>query len=97
MQYEWRTLQFFLGEEGVSEVSVAEEDSTKVRCDCPQFLKKAKCKHSKWVRDRMAQNNGVFNMRISDTINDEETMDAVNDAYLFRDFVIKYGKAQVID
>ena len=97
MDYEWRTIQLFLGNDGVSEVFVAEEDSTKVRCSCEMFNKKARCKHSEWVRNRMDNNGGVFNMRVPDTINDEETMDALNDPYLFRNFVIKYGKVQVLD
>jgi len=35
----WRTVQMFLGEEGVSEVSVDADNAFNVRCTCPSYSK----------------------------------------------------------
>ena len=96
MEIDWRTVQLFLGDEGVSEVSVAEHDSKKVRCTCTVFASSSKCKHSRWVRQRMDENNGVFSVKVPDTMDDEEAIDALADVANFRDFVIKYGKVVVL-
>lgn len=96
MEIDWRTVQLFLGDEGVSEVSIAEHDSSKVRCTCSVFASSSKCKHTRWVRIRMEENNGVFSVKVPDTMDDEEAMDALQNTENFRDFVIKYGKVVVL-
>lgn len=96
MDIEWRTIQLFLGEDGVAEVSVDATNPKKLTCTCKQFPSLAKCKHVRWVRDRMA-GTGVYNVSIPDHISDKEAETALSDSDLFRDLVIKYGTVEVID
>jgi hypothetical protein len=96
MEIEWRTVQLFLGDEGVSEASIAEHDSSKVRCTCAVFTASSKCKHTRWVRKKMDENHGVFSVKVPDSMDDEEAMDALQNTSDFRDFVIKYGKVVVL-
>jgi hypothetical protein len=97
VKIDWRTVKLFLDEEfAVSEVSIADSDSSKVRCTCPQFGKGGKCKHTVWVRDWMNEHDGVFSIKIPPEVDPEEELDAFDDLNKFRDFVIKYGKVEVL-
>jgi hypothetical protein len=97
MEIEWRTVQFFINEEmGTSEVMVDALNSKKVRCTCPKFNKRAGCKHTKWVKEKMERTGGIFNLVIPPEVPDEEAMDALDDMLLFRELVIKYGKPEVL-
>jgi hypothetical protein len=98
MEIEWRTIQFFVDNEdlSVSEVSVDAMNSKKVRCDCGKFSKMARCKHVKFVRERMQSNGGVFNLTIPNHVDDEEAIDALQDTELFRELILKYGKIEVL-
>lgn len=98
MEIEWRTVQMFLSEEGVHEVSVDELNPLKVRCDCKFFVQHGRCNHARHVKDVMAKNHGNFTVKVPlDDLSDEELTDALADTELFRDLVIKYGKVEVID
>jgi hypothetical protein len=96
MEIEWRTVQMFLGDEGVSEVSVDSEDPTKIRCSCTVFQKNARCKHSKFMRDKFQTRQEAVQIKIPDNVSDEELEQAFKDTQSFRDFVIKYGKVLVL-
>ncbi|CAB4137819.1 Zinc finger, SWIM-type [uncultured Caudovirales phage] len=98
MEIEWRTVQFFLDEEEfiIAEVSVDAMNSKKTRCSCLRFQKNARCKHAKFVQDKMAQSGGVFNLRIPAGVDDEAAMDALYDTELFRVLVLKYGKIEIL-
>lgn len=94
---DWRTVKLFLDEEfGVSEVAIADSDSRKVKCTCLQFNKGGKCKHTIWVRDWMVTHGGVFSIKIPQEVDPEAELEAFSDLDSFRDFVIKYGKVEVI-
>lgn len=98
MEIEWRTVQLFIDEEcAVSEVSVDAMNSSKVKCSCIKFNKFARCKHVKFVKDKMESTGGVFNLVLPPTVDDEEAYDALQDTELFRELVLKYGKIEVID
>ena len=98
MDIDWRTVQLFLGEDGVSEVSIAAHDSRKVRCTCNSFFGSARCKHTKFVKQRMQENNGNYSISIPEEIDDEDAYEAMeNGAESFREFVLKYGVVEVID
>ena len=97
MDIDWRTVQLFLGDEGVSEVAIAAHDSRKVRCTCSSFFSSARCKHTKFVKQRMQENGGNYAISIPEDVDDEDAYDAMGDSDTFRQFVIKHGVVEVID
>jgi hypothetical protein len=97
MDISWRTVQFFLDDEGVSEVEVDQENNSKVRCDCLQFNRAARCKHSKYVKEKIAENDGHYALEVPVDVDDEEALVAMVDATAFRTFVMKYGKVVVLE
>jgi hypothetical protein len=96
MEFEWRTVQFFIGEEGVSEVEVDTDDTRIARCTCKVFTSTKRCKHSSWVLEKISSNNGNFAVQVPDYVPDELAFDVMDDVEAWRDFVIKYGKIEVI-
>lgn len=97
MDIEWRTVQLFLGSEGISEVQIDHENHVKLRCSCAEFNKIARCKHTRHVRAAMKENEGHYSIEIPEMIEDAEAIVAMLNADTFRDFVIKYGKVKVIE
>jgi len=96
MEIDWRTIKLFLSEDFlISEVSIADSDSKKMRCTCPQFNRGGKCKHTDWVRDRMNNGGGVFSITVPEDLDFDDIIDFDNLEH-FRDFVIKYGKVEVL-
>lgn len=94
MAIEWRTIQFFLDENGVIEVELQYEDPTKLRCSCGQLTK---CSHIRYVRDQFKNNNGIFDLEVPIDEDDDAMLEAFSSAKSFRDMIIKYGKVAVID
>ena len=92
----WRTVQLFLGDEGVSEVLIDAANAFNAKCTCPSFSKFKKCKHTSFVLEKIEDNHGHYGVQIPDTVDDEEAFEALNDPESFRDFVIKYGKIEVL-
>ena len=97
MDIDWRTVQLFLGNEGVSEVQIDAENSTKVRCSCSAFSKAARCKHARFVKTQIGNNDGHYSIQVPLDISDEYAITAMSSADAFREFIIKYGKVEVID
>jgi hypothetical protein len=97
MDISWRTVQVFLDEDGVCEVDVDSENNTKVRCSCMAFSRLARCKHAKFVKDKMSNNNGHYAIQIPVNVDDALAAEAIKTSEGFREFVIKYGKVEVID
>jgi hypothetical protein len=97
MEIDWRTVQLFLDDAGVFEVAIDADDSRTIKCDCKVFLKSSKCKHTKYVKTEIEHNNGNYAIKIPVDISDEEALDAMASAETFREFIIKYGKVEVID
>lgn len=97
MDITWRTVQMFLEEYGVVEAEVDQDNPSKVRCSCPQFAKVARCKHTKYVRSQMDSNQGHYSIHIPVHVDEDEAIRAMKSAPLFREFIIKYGKVEVID
>lgn len=96
MDIEWRTLQLFLGDEGISEVSVDASDIRKVRCNCKMFLKIARCKHANFVRTKLDTNKGAYDFKVPEDVDEDELSFASQDVEGFRNFIIKYGKIEVL-
>jgi hypothetical protein len=97
MDIEWRTVQMFLSPDGVFEVEIDADNSKKVRCSCPTFQRSARCQHAKHVKKYMSENDGHYSISIPETVEDEEAFEAMADPKLFREFVLKHGKVEVID
>jgi hypothetical protein len=96
MDYEWRTVQFFISEEGVAEVELDTDDSRIVRCSCKSFMVSKKCKHSVWMLNKISNNNGNYAVQIPDYVPDDLAYDTMEDKDEWREFVIKYGKIEVL-
>lgn len=98
MDIDWRTVQMFLDETtfGVFEVQIDSDNNRKVRCDCPAFSNSARCKHVKFVKNKMNENDGHYAIKIPVEISDEEAFIAMSDSDSFRDFIIQYGTIEVI-
>ncbi len=95
-QVSWRTVQMFLGDEGVSEVCIDAENARNVKCSCPSFNKFSKCKHVNFVSNKITENDGHYGVQIPENIDDDIAFAALSDEESFRDFVIKYGKIEVL-
>lgn len=96
MVNDWRTVQLFLEENGVFEVQVDSINKSLVRCTCRGTKPQAKCAHAKFVRDNMLQNDGHYAVHIPVEIDEEVAFEAMESAESFRNFIIKYGKVEVI-
>jgi hypothetical protein len=96
MEIEWRTIQFFLSEEGVSEVSADIMNPSKVRCSCTKFVKSAKCKHVDFIKARMSSSGGAYVLRVPPNVTEEEEEAAFESTDAFRNFVIKYGTPEIL-
>lgn len=96
LDIEWRTVQLFVSDEGVSEVEVDSDNPNKVRCTCTNFKSAARCKHTRFIKKAMEENNGHYNIQIPSDVPDEEAVIAMLDRELFRKFIIKYAKVEVL-
>jgi hypothetical protein len=97
MDIDWRVIQLFLGHEGISETSVAVHDNKKVRCSCAVFTRSGRCKHAKYVRSKIVENNGNYTVVLPEDIPDEDAALTLEDPIAWREFVYKYGEIKVID
>jgi hypothetical protein len=97
MDIEWRTVQIFLEDYGVVEVEIDQDNNQKVRCTCPTFSKAARCKHTKYVKNVMANNDGHYSIQVKTEVNEADAINAMSNADSFRNFVVKYAKVEVID
>lgn len=92
---DWRTVQIYLSTDGIAEVEVDVESSA-LRCSCPAYPTRSSCKHTKLVSSKMRSNGGTYPVQISSRANASETKKANESAENFRQFVIKYGKVEVL-
>lgn len=92
---EWRTVQLFLTTRGVYEVEV-DLSSRDVRCNCQNFEARKSCKHAQLVAERMEDNGGTYPLKVSSKAPANEATKARESAKEFRDFVVHYGKVEVI-
>lgn len=93
---DWRTVQLFLSEDGVHEVQLDLEDNRNQRCTCKKFQSFKRCRHTKWVEEAIVEAGGHFSVQIYTDVADEEAAEAFDSPDKFREFVIKYGRVEVI-
>jgi hypothetical protein len=91
----WQIAQIFLSETGVHEVQI-NADSKKLRCDCAGYGSRSVCKHMRYVRKRIEENDGIYPVEVSSRASQAESSVASLDPELFRAFLFKYGKIEVI-
>ena len=95
MAVEWRTIQFFLDEDGVQEVQLQYHNPNELRCTCGSRANK--CKHVSYVRSMFKKNDFVFDLEVPADEDEDILAEALASAELFREMIIKYGKVAVID
>lgn len=99
MADDWRTVQVFLSEKGIHEVELNTAKSLRIRCNCASFKRFFPCVHAKYVKEQITKSpDGIsYSVSIPDVLDDDESLYALDDPKLFREFILKYGKVLVID
>ena len=91
----WQITQLFLSDSGPQEVWI-NIDNKKLRCTCEGFNTRSMCKHTRFVSERMNNNAGVYPVEISSKAPEQAAAIASLDPIMFRDFLLKYGKIEVL-
>ena len=91
----WMITQIFLSETGVHEVDV-HHSSHKLRCNCPGYETRNTCKHTRFVKNRMDANGGVYPVEISSRVDRDQSIMASEDPVAFRDLLVNYGKIEIV-
>lgn len=92
---DWQITQIFLSDTGVHEVFV-QQDTSKLRCNCPGYSDRSACKHVRFVKGRMDKNGGIYPVEISNKVSREESIEASYDPIAFRELLVNYGKIEAI-
>lgn len=96
MESQWRTVQIFLSPRcNVFEAEVDQSNGA-VRCNCPGFKARSTCKHTRFVKARIEGNNGTYPLMLSTRTPKDRVSIATRSRSEFRDFVIKYGRIEVL-
>lgn len=96
MDIDWRTVQLFLSEDGIAEVEIDSENSTKVRCSCPEFQKVARCKHQRRVKRAISENHGHYTVMVPEEVSEEVALEAMSSQEAMREFILRYAKIEVL-
>lgn len=94
-----RLIQVFLSQTntpGPSIYEVSTDDVGNLFCTCPGFKGRKTCKHTKYVQAKIDNNGGTYPLEISNRATEEEAHKARRSTEAFRDFIIKYGKIEVV-
>jgi hypothetical protein len=97
MSEEWRTVQMFLTKNYVAEVEVNSLNNNQIRCTCAGFSKVRRCNHVKFVKTHMQSNDGHYTIHIPEEVDEDLAALAMTDSEMFRQFIIDYGKVEVLD
>jgi hypothetical protein len=111
MDITWRTIQFFMVEDGhreefedsfvasevyTCEVQVDTENPTKHRCTCRIFNEKGRCKHIRFVRDRARLHDGEYVIKVSRSADEDLDLEDLDSPEGFRKFLLHYAKPEVV-
>ena len=69
----WMITQIFLSDTGVHEVHV-NNNSHKLRCNCPGFETRASCKHTRFVQTKMDKNGGIYPVEVSNRVDKDQSL-----------------------
>lgn len=94
-----RLIQVFLTQQqtpgpGIFEVSSDKKDN--LYCTCAGFRGRSFCKHVKFVEARIENNGGTYPLEISTRASQYDAENAQKSNASFREFVIRYGKIEVL-
>lgn len=92
----WRTIQFFLLPTGSGVCEVESDVDGHFKCSCRTYDSRGACRHIRFVQNRSKSNNGVYPLKVSKRASSKEIATAQRDPKQFREFVIKYGKVEVL-
>jgi hypothetical protein len=93
---EWRSLQFFLSEDGVHEVQADPDNYKRLKCDCDVYKTGKRCAHVRYVRQQIISKNGSYSITIPEHVSDEEIERASESAASFRNLLIHNARIEVI-
>jgi hypothetical protein len=100
---EWRTIQIFIEKElnnkdalEISEVAIDSDGPANIKCSCKNFKEIEVCKHVTYVTRKIEKNNGSFGLMVPEEIPDELAYMAFSDEQSARNFILHYGKIEVI-
>ena len=100
MNEKWRTVQIFLDskEFQIYEVEINPEvqGSKGIRCNCSMFKLTKGCKHATFIQKSMTKNKGHYSVQVPNDVDNEEVINAMDNAKDFRDFIIRNAKIEVI-
>jgi hypothetical protein len=94
---DWRTVQLFLSPRhpAIYEVEL-DLDNADARCSCPTYRARSKCRHTTAVQSRMQDSNGQYPIMFQHNVTDEAISDCLDDPVAFRDYVVRFGKVEVL-
>lgn len=93
---DWFTVQLFVTDDGACEVLGHVDDYRKLRCTCLAFASSRRCKHTKYMKKYMEENDGQLKITVPKQATDEEVEFAMTSSERFRELVIKYGKVEYL-
>lgn len=96
---EFRIVQVFLPMDGRRGPEIYEVSSNDVvlKCTCFTFASRARCKHIDFVQARIDANGGkTYPLEISTRATQEDAIKAQTSVENFREFIIKFGRVEVI-
>lgn len=91
----WQVSQIFLSETGVHEVEI-HLSTSKLRCNCPGFSSRRNCKHTRFVKSKMENNDGIYPVEVSSKLSKFDTAIASKDPEAFRRMLINFGRIEAI-
>ena len=94
---DWKTVQIFLSPRhpAVFETQLDTETSA-TRCNCPTFKGKRECRHTKFIAAKTRANGGNYPLMVRQNADSENISEVTATPEAFREFVLKYGKIEVI-
>ena len=98
MDQDTKLIQVFLSQATSSGPNVFEVSTNRdgdLSCSCPGYRGKSSCKHTKFVQERIDDNDGSYPLEISKRATQDDADKAKESAEAFREFVIKFGKIEV--
>jgi hypothetical protein len=93
----FKIVQIFLPQNNSPMVYEVSSNEKNFRCTCPIFDTKKHCKHVSFVVARIDANGGKnYPLEISNKATLEDAQKAQESIQNFREFIIKFGKVEVI-
>lgn len=97
MEDDWRTIQFFLGPKGVSEIEVNAGNKSYMRCTCKIFSNEGNCSHITFMKNQIKRQNGSLTVILPEDVPNDEIFQAQTNSKAFRQLILKYGIVEVIE